>query len=52
MTSRADGGRGTPLLEVEGLRKAFGGVRAVDGVALSLVRGEVRALIDSRRPSE
>ena len=45
MTSRADGGRGTPLLEVEGLRKAFGGVRAVDGVALTLVRGEVRALI-------
>ena len=45
MSSRADDGRGAPLLEVEGLCKAFGGVRAVDGVALTLVRGEVRALI-------
>jgi branched-chain amino acid transport system ATP-binding protein len=36
---------GDPFLTVDGLRKAFGGVRAVDGVALSLPRGEVRALI-------
>lgn len=34
-----------PLLEVTGLRKAFGGIRAVDGVELTLARGEVRALI-------
>ncbi|MCL6640810.1 MAG: ABC transporter ATP-binding protein [Candidatus Rokubacteria bacterium] len=33
------------LLEVRGVRKAFGGVRAVDGVSLTLPRGEIRALI-------
>jgi branched-chain amino acid transport system ATP-binding protein len=35
----------TPLLEVQGLRKSFGGIAAVDGVDLALSRGEVRALI-------
>ncbi len=35
----------TALLEVEGLRKSFGGIAAVDGVDLTLERGEVRALI-------
>jgi branched-chain amino acid transport system ATP-binding protein len=34
-----------PLLETTGLRKAFGGIRAVDGVALALNPGEIRALI-------
>ena len=34
-----------PLLEIDGLRKAFGGIRAVDGIGLRLDRGEVRALI-------
>jgi branched-chain amino acid transport system ATP-binding protein len=34
-----------PVLETRGLRKAFGGVRAVDGVDLALPRGEIRALI-------
>ncbi len=34
-----------PLLEVRGLRKAFGGVHAVDGVSFRLLPGEVRALI-------
>jgi branched-chain amino acid transport system ATP-binding protein len=34
-----------PLLEVTDLRKTFGGIRAVDGVALTLTRGEIRALI-------
>jgi branched-chain amino acid transport system ATP-binding protein len=34
-----------PMLEATGLRKTFGGIRAVDGVALSLARGELRALI-------
>jgi branched-chain amino acid transport system ATP-binding protein len=35
----------TPLLDVRGLRKRFGGIAAVDGVDLTLERGEVRALI-------
>ena len=34
-----------PLLRVRDLRKAFGGVRAVDGVSFDLARGEIRALI-------
>jgi branched-chain amino acid transport system ATP-binding protein len=33
------------VLEAAGLRKAFGGIRAVDDVALSLPEGELRALI-------
>ena len=33
------------VLEVEGIRKAFGGIRAVDGVSFSLRGGEIRALI-------
>lgn len=33
------------LLRVEGLRKSFGGVHAVDGVDLSIARGEVVALV-------
>lgn len=39
--ARAEG----PLLETRGLRRAFGGIRAVDGVDLALAPGEVRALI-------
>ena len=34
-----------PLLRVRDVRKAFGGVRAVDGVSFDLARGEIRALI-------
>ena len=34
-----------PILRVEGVRKAFGGVRAVDGVTFDLPVGEIRALI-------
>jgi len=34
-----------PVLEARGLCKAFGGVRAVDGVDLVLAAGEIRALI-------
>ena len=34
-----------PVLEARGIAKAFGGVRAVDGVDLVLPRGEIRALI-------
>jgi branched-chain amino acid transport system ATP-binding protein len=33
------------VLEATGLRKSFGGIRAVDGVGLALSRGELRALI-------
>lgn len=36
---------GAPLLRVEGLRKAFGGVRAVDDVGLQVAAGELLALI-------
>ena len=36
---------GAPVLEARGLCKAFGGVRAVDGVSLALPKGEIRALI-------
>ena len=35
----------SPLLRVRGLCKAFGGVRAVDGVDLDVERGELLALI-------
>jgi len=34
-----------PVLETVGLTKAFGGVRAVDGVSFTLPRGEIRAMI-------
>jgi branched-chain amino acid transport system ATP-binding protein len=34
-----------PVLEVQDVRRAFGGVRAVDGVSFALARGEIRALI-------
>jgi branched-chain amino acid transport system ATP-binding protein len=34
-----------PILAVEGVRKAFGGVEAVAGVSLVLAAGEIRALI-------
>jgi ABC-type branched-subunit amino acid transport system ATPase component len=34
-----------PRLEVEGLEKAFGGVRAVDGASFAVRPGEVRGLI-------
>ncbi|HEY0878453.1 MAG TPA: ABC transporter ATP-binding protein [Zeimonas sp.] len=35
----------TELLRVDGLRKAFGGVHAVDGVGFALDAGELRAMI-------
>jgi neutral amino acid transport system ATP-binding protein len=34
-----------PILEVEGVVKSFGGLRAVDGAAFSVARGSVTALI-------
>jgi ABC-type branched-subunit amino acid transport system ATPase component/branched-subunit amino acid ABC-type transport system permease component len=39
------GGQGETLLEVHGLAKRFGGVRAVDGVDLTVRRGETLGLI-------
>jgi branched-chain amino acid transport system permease protein len=45
-TARADGGgAGRPLLEVKGAVRAFGGLRAVDGVDLSVREGSITALI-------
>jgi len=35
----------TPILEVRGLRREFGGIKALDGVTLSVGDGERRALI-------
>jgi branched-chain amino acid transport system ATP-binding protein len=35
----------TPLLTTHGLTKTYDGLRAVDGVELSLMQGEIRALI-------
>jgi branched-chain amino acid transport system ATP-binding protein len=43
VTSRGE--RTVDLLEVRGLRRAFGGIHAVDGVDLAVPAGEVRALI-------
>jgi branched-chain amino acid transport system ATP-binding protein len=46
--SGAGGGNGVsgaPLLSVRGLRKAFGGVKAVDDVSFDLAGGELLALI-------
>jgi len=34
-----------PVLAVDAVRKSFGGVHAVDGVSMTLPRGEIRALI-------
>ena len=36
---------GAPFLEIEGLVKSFGGVKALKGASLSLARGEVHALV-------
>ena len=45
MTSGAANGGDGPLLRTQGLAKAFGGVRAVDGVDFSLEPGELRSII-------
>jgi ribose transport system ATP-binding protein len=34
-----------PILDVQGLRKAFGGVKALNGVSFTLLPGEVHALV-------
>jgi branched-chain amino acid transport system permease protein len=43
--SRPASGAREPILGASGLRKAFGGVVAVDGLSLELARGETAALI-------
>jgi len=35
----------TPLLEARGIRKAYGGVQALDNVSLALLPGEIHALV-------
>ncbi len=35
----------TPLLQVRGLKKTFGGIQALDGVDLQIASGEIKALI-------
>ncbi|HKI56457.1 MAG TPA: ATP-binding cassette domain-containing protein [Trueperaceae bacterium] len=40
-----DTGTGTPLLELQGIVKRFGGVLALDDVSLSLDRGQVLGLV-------
>ncbi|HEV2783714.1 MAG TPA: branched-chain amino acid ABC transporter ATP-binding protein/permease, partial [Actinophytocola sp.] len=44
VTARPDPAPG-PLLEIRGVRKAFGGLRAVDGVDLVVPRGAITGLI-------
>ncbi|MEO1471008.1 MAG: ATP-binding cassette domain-containing protein, partial [Pseudomonadota bacterium] len=34
-----------PMLEIDGLARAFGALRAVDGVSLALAHGQCHALI-------
>ena len=43
--SSPNAGVAEPILEVERVRKTFGGVCAVDGVSFALPAGEIRALI-------
>jgi D-xylose transport system ATP-binding protein len=37
--------RGTPLVELRNMQKAFGGIRAVDGVSIDLYPGEVMGVL-------
>jgi len=43
--ARADGQRGDPVLELEAVRVAFGGVVALDGLDLTVGQGEIVAVI-------
>ncbi len=45
MTSGDAPAAGEPLLRAEGLTKAFGGIRAVQGLDLAVARGELRCII-------
>lgn len=42
---RRDGDSAASLLQTEGVTKSFGGIRAVDHLALTIARGELRCLI-------
>jgi ribose transport system ATP-binding protein len=42
---QSDTGSADAVLQVTGLKKYFGGVKALDGVDFSLLRGEVHALV-------
>jgi len=44
-TAVLNGGQDAPLLQVQGVRKAYGGFEAVSGVDLSLVQGRITGLI-------
>ena len=44
-TGSSDAGRGVPAVEASGLIKQFGGLRAVDGMSITLHRGELLGLI-------
>ena len=37
--------RGAPVLELKGLSRSFGGLRAVDDVTLKIMRGDRKAII-------
>jgi len=41
LARRSDDGRDRPAIHVEGLKKAFGAVQAVDGISFSVHRGEL-----------
>ena len=43
--SRADGPTSGPLLEIRDVHKRFGGLKALDGVTLTVARGEIFGLI-------
>jgi urea ABC transporter ATP-binding protein UrtD len=45
MTASDHADTSAPLLEVRGLKKHFGGIRALDGVDLSLSRSELKCLL-------
>jgi ABC-type branched-subunit amino acid transport system ATPase component len=40
-----NGGKDAPLLQVQGVRKAYGGLEAVSGVDLGLIQGRITGLI-------
>ena len=41
----APGTRGRPLLELDGVMRTFGGLKAVDGLSLSVAEGEIHGII-------
>ena len=41
-----------PLVSLDGLTVAFNGVKVLDGISLSVGRGEAVGLVGARSPSE